>query len=130
MNPFACAITWSLCSTQCPLASRPRIWRNSKNARVLRARAGTATARKRSLWKAVEPSQRKLANSSGGPDAAVAYLGDDTSDEEAFGASHGRAFSILVREQYRRSVVDVWIRPPDDVAAFLRTWISVCKAAA
>ncbi len=63
-----------------------------------------------------------------GPDAAVAYLGDDTSDEDAFGALHGRGLNILVREEYRRTVADVWIRPPDEVAAFLSAWIAACSS--
>lgn len=61
-----------------------------------------------------------------GPDAAIAYLGDDSSDEDAFVASHGRGLNILVREEYRRTLADAWIRPPDDVAAFLSAWIAAC----
>lgn len=62
-----------------------------------------------------------------GPDAAVAYLGDDTTDEDAFGALHGRGLNILVREEFRRTVADVWIRPPAEVTAFLSEWIQACK---
>jgi len=62
-----------------------------------------------------------------GPDAAVAYLGDDASDENAFEAIHGRGLSILVRRVYRRTLADVWVRPPDEVSAFFRGWIAACK---
>jgi trehalose 6-phosphate phosphatase len=65
--------------------------------------------------------------SENGPDAAVAYLGGETPDEDAFGALHGRGLSVLVREEYRRTVADVWIRPPTEVAAFLKSWASACN---
>lgn len=58
-----------------------------------------------------------------GRDSAVAYLGDDTTDEVAFGALRGHGLNILVREEYRRTLADVWIRPGNDVAAFLNSWI-------
>lgn len=62
-----------------------------------------------------------------GPDAAVAYLGDDTTDEDAFGALQGRGLNVLVREEYRKTIADVWIRPPDEVTAFLSAWAASCK---
>ena len=36
-----------------------------------------------------------------GPDAPVAYLGDDNTDESAFRAIQGRGISVLVRPQWR-----------------------------
>lgn len=65
-----------------------------------------------------------------GTDSAVAYLGDDTTDEAAFAALKGRGLNVLVRDEYRRTLADVWIRPPDEVAAFLSSWVSACRIAA
>jgi trehalose 6-phosphate phosphatase len=64
-----------------------------------------------------------------GFDAAVAYLGDDTTDEDAFAALRGRGLNVLVREDYRKTIADVWIRPPDDVEVFLAGWRSGCRSA-
>ena len=66
--------------------------------------------------------------SESGREATVAYLGGETPDEDAFGALHGRGLNVLVREEYRRTLADVWIRPPNEVAAFLKTWVSACDA--
>ncbi|HEY1806783.1 MAG TPA: trehalose-phosphatase [Terracidiphilus sp.] len=62
-----------------------------------------------------------------GSDSAVAYLGGETTDEDAFAALRGHGLNILVREQYRRTLADVWLRPPAEVAAFLNFWIAGCK---
>lgn len=66
--------------------------------------------------------------SESGRQAAVAYLGGETPDEDAFGALHGHGLNVLVREEYRRTLADVWIRPPDEVADFLKGWASACEA--
>ncbi len=63
-----------------------------------------------------------------GSDSAVAYLGGETTDEDGFGALRGRGLNVLVREQYRRTLADVWLRPPTEVGAFLNAWISGCKS--
>lgn len=57
-----------------------------------------------------------------GPDVAVAYLGDDRTDEDAFAAIAGRGLGILVRGAPRPTLADAWLRPPDEVAAFLERW--------
>jgi trehalose-phosphatase len=54
--------------------------------------------------------------------AAVAYLGDDTTDEDAFKALRGRGLGVLVRPQYRATAADVWLRPPQELLAFLERW--------
>jgi len=36
-----------------------------------------------------------------GRHSAIAYLGDDQTDEDAFEALHGQGLSVLVRSQYR-----------------------------
>lgn len=56
------------------------------------------------------------------PEAAVAYLGDDLTDEDAFHALKGKGLSVLVREQPRPTIADLWLRPPDDLIRFLQEW--------
>lgn len=54
--------------------------------------------------------------------AAVAYLGDDRTDEDAFEALDGRGLRVLVRPERRPTEADVWVRPPEGLLAFLRRW--------
>lgn len=56
--------------------------------------------------------------------AAIAYLGDDLTDEDAFRALHDRGLSILVRSTHRESAADLWLRPPEELLAFLDGWIA------
>ncbi len=56
------------------------------------------------------------------PGAAIAYLGDDTTDEDAFEAVKARGIAVLVRQQYRQTNADVWLRPPRELLAFLKLW--------
>jgi trehalose-phosphatase len=63
-------------------------------------------------------------------DSAIAYLGDDTTDEDAFVALGNAGLSVLVRQQWRPTAAQVWIRPPDDLRRFLRRWKNaVCAPA-
>lgn len=55
--------------------------------------------------------------------SAVAYLGDDITDEDAFRAVKTRGIGVLVREQFRETGADVWIRPPSELVAFMRHWV-------
>ena len=55
-------------------------------------------------------------------DAAVAYLGDDTTDEDAFRVLRGHGLRVLVRDRYRPTEADVWLRPPDELVDFLARW--------
>lgn len=57
-----------------------------------------------------------------GKEAVTAYLGDDSSDEDAFAAIRGRGLGVLVRPAVRRTGADVWLRPPREVAGFLQRW--------
>lgn len=59
-------------------------------------------------------------------DAPVAYLGDDTTDEEAFRALHGRGLSVLVRPIHRFTAAQMWLRPPAELEQFLVDWITAC----
>jgi trehalose 6-phosphate phosphatase len=56
-------------------------------------------------------------------DTVAAYLGDDLTDEDAFEAMKGRGISVLVREQLRPTAADIWIRPPEELLAFLSLWL-------
>ncbi len=61
-----------------------------------------------------------------GSGAAVAYLGDDRTDEDAFLALAGHGLSVLVRSEFRETAAKVWLRPPEDVLAFLADWTAAC----
>lgn len=62
-----------------------------------------------------------------GDSYAMAYLGDDVTDEDAFVALQGIGLSVLVRETSRDTNADVWIRPPDGVIEFLKRWVQACQ---
>jgi trehalose 6-phosphate phosphatase len=61
-------------------------------------------------------------------DLALAYLGDDRTDEDAFAAIHEAAsrertmLSLLVRKEPRDSLADERISPPDELLDFLDRW--------
>jgi trehalose 6-phosphate phosphatase len=54
--------------------------------------------------------------------SAVAYLGDDITDEDAFRAVKPRGLGVLVRPEFRNTEADVWLRPPHELVDFLRYW--------
>jgi trehalose-6-phosphatase len=58
-----------------------------------------------------------------GPGAAVAYLGDDQTDEDAFRALKGNGLTALVRPQSRPTGADVWLQPPHELLQFLQEWL-------
>jgi trehalose 6-phosphate phosphatase len=62
-----------------------------------------------------------------GPHAPAAYLGDDLTDERAFRALAGRGLSVLVRPRQRRSLAQVWLKPPEQLIAFLSRWLSAIE---
>lgn len=64
-----------------------------------------------------------------GGHSAIAYLGDDHTDEDAFAALRGHGLSVLVRQEYRPTHADAWIRPPEGVEAFLAGWAAACGRA-
>lgn len=56
------------------------------------------------------------------PQAAIAYLGDDLTDEDAFRALRGYGLGVLVHVNYRPTAAELWIKPPTELARFLRRW--------
>jgi len=57
-----------------------------------------------------------------GPGAAVAYLGDDRTDEDAFQALQGVGLAVLVRSSPRPTAANLWIEPPEELVEFLARW--------
>lgn len=57
-----------------------------------------------------------------GSRAAVAYLGDDVTDEDAFRAIPKGGVAALVREEPRPTKANLWLRPPQELLEFLRRW--------
>jgi len=62
-------------------------------------------------------------------DSAIAYLGDDMTDEDAFEAVKARGLAVLVRPQLRETRADIWLRPPREVIAFLKDWCRRARGA-
>lgn len=57
------------------------------------------------------------------PGTPLAYLGDDTTDEDAFRALRGTgALTLLVRPEFRPTDAEAWIRPPEQLLDFLHQW--------
>jgi trehalose 6-phosphate phosphatase len=61
------------------------------------------------------------------PDTPAAYLGDDATDEHAFEAIGGRGLSILVRPSWRPTAAQLWLRPPEELLAFLTQWAKTIR---
>jgi trehalose 6-phosphate phosphatase len=59
--------------------------------------------------------------------AAIAYLGDDLTDEDAFKAIKGKGLGVLVREELRSTAADVWLKPPEELLEFLSRWHETCR---
>ena len=56
-------------------------------------------------------------------DAAIAYLGDDITDEEAFMEVREHGLAVLVRERLRDTNANLWIRPPHELRSFISHWM-------
>ncbi len=58
-----------------------------------------------------------------GEDSAVAYLGDDQTDEDAFRALKSKGLTALVRTESRPTAAEVWLKPPQELLQFLEEWL-------
>jgi trehalose 6-phosphate phosphatase len=59
----------------------------------------------------------------------IAYLGDDSTDEDAFRALNNRGLTVLVRPTSRFTAAQMWLRPPDELIQFLEKWVQACGGA-
>jgi trehalose 6-phosphate phosphatase len=57
------------------------------------------------------------------PRAPVAFLGDDLTDEDAFRVLNGQGLTVLVKDIYRETNADMWIRPPQELIDLLERWL-------
>ena len=62
-----------------------------------------------------------------GPDAPVACLGDDSTDERVFRSLGSRGVGILVHPEWRETAASVWLKPPDELLSFLTLWLIACR---
>jgi trehalose-phosphatase len=60
-----------------------------------------------------------------GERSVAAYLGDDLTDEDAFRAIKGTGSGFLVREEFRPTTADFWLKPPRELMEFLDLWLQV-----
>lgn len=61
---------------------------------------------------------------------AVAFLGDDVTDETAIRAvngAEGAHMSVLVRGEPRETEANVWLRPPGELLGFLAQWVGAVE---
>ncbi|VAX36704.1 Trehalose-6-phosphate phosphatase [hydrothermal vent metagenome] len=47
------------------------------------------------------------------------YIGDDTTDEDAFAVLEGKGFGILVAQEPRKTLAEYWIKDTDEVKKVL-----------
>ncbi|MDP8253360.1 MAG: trehalose-phosphatase [Candidatus Kaelpia aquatica] len=57
-------------------------------------------------------------------DNLIVYIGDDTTDEDAFRAIRSRGCSILVAEELRPSAADFWVKNPNSVKELFEKLLS------
>jgi trehalose-phosphatase len=64
------------------------------------------------------------------PGTPLAFLGDDTTDEDAFLALRDTdALTLLVRSEWRPTNAQLWIHPPEQLLSFLQDWAAHCGGA-
>jgi trehalose-phosphatase len=62
------------------------------------------------------------------PGTVAAYLGDDLTDEDAFRALPEGCLGVLVRPELRNTAATTWLRPPQELLAFLDRWAAIGSA--
>lgn len=70
---------------------------------------------------------QKSLNDYFGVSTAIAFLGDDLTDEDGFLALRERGLSVLVRPEFRETAADLWLQSTDEVLEFLNRWIAACS---
>ncbi|KAA3635105.1 MAG: hypothetical protein DWP97_05460, partial [Calditrichaeota bacterium] len=55
--------------------------------------------------------------------AAIAYLGDDLTDEDAFEALGDCGLKVYVNHNIRKTYADIRITPPEELYEFLDRWL-------
>lgn len=128
LKPGALAIHWRGLGTSEAEEVRANAYRllwpfASRNSLLLEEFDGGLELRPRKQSKA-DAVQTILSEMGNAP--AVAYLGDDATDEDAFRCLNGRGLTVLVRATYRFTAAQMWLRPPEDVVQFLADWIRAC----
>jgi trehalose 6-phosphate phosphatase len=62
------------------------------------------------------------------PETPAAFLGDDTTDEDAFAILRDRGLAVLVKHEPRNTLARLWLSPPEDLLLFLDAWIAAVEA--
>ncbi|MCB2212793.1 trehalose-phosphatase [bacterium] len=57
----------------------------------------------------------------------LSYLGDDKTDEDAFGVIGTKGLRVLVRNEARDTKADLWLRPPRELLRFLEGWLAALR---
>ncbi|MCD6163253.1 MAG: trehalose-phosphatase [candidate division Zixibacteria bacterium] len=52
----------------------------------------------------------------------ITYMGDDYTDEDAFGALNSTGLGVLVSDKLRETAAGLWVKPPDEMLDFLKMW--------
>lgn len=104
-----------------PLAARLEVWGSHGLER--RAPDGTYRLAGRTKGMVVDAIFGEM-----GEDAAVAYLGDDATDEDAFRAILGRGLGVLVRPEPRQTAASAHLTPPEQQLDFLDRWTACSRA--
>ncbi len=61
-------------------------------------------------------------------ESALAYIGDDRTDEDAYAAIGNRGLRILVRNEAHETRADMILRPPRELRRFLEGWLAALNA--
>jgi trehalose 6-phosphate phosphatase len=99
--------------------------------KLLKFEAGLELRAGRDKGDAIEAILKEAALDDPRASNPVSFLGDDVTDEDALRSinrAQGPHLSVLVRQQWRETAADVWLRPPDELLEFLDSWIKADRA--